>query len=139
MGRDAEAARAGGFGLAAAVAALLVLRRCAPWIPTPAGRNVVLALPVALAATCVLLAIFYEAFRRIPPGPRHGGSLYAAAFVCANFAVDWLFLLTGFRGVPWIPGAGPERLQAVASFLPLAYLAMLFVPVVCDRLHKEES
>lgn len=136
MGRSREALLAAGFGLAAAVAAVLVLRWCTAWIPSPADRSVLVGVPVALAATCALLAIFYEAFRSVSPGPRHGGWLYATAFVCGNFAVDWLFLLAGFRGAPWIPGASREQFEAVASFLPLAYLAMMLVPVGCERLHQ---
>lgn len=144
MDRNREAALAAGFGVAAAVAALLLLRWFVAWIPSTTDRSVLVGVPVALAATCTLLAIFYEGFRRVPPGPRHGGWRYAGAFLCANFAVDWPFLLAGFRGIPWIPGASRDQFEAVASFMPLAYLAMMLVPVGCERFHahhhpQEES
>ena len=137
MGREREVALAAGFGLAAAVAAVLILREFVGWIPSPADPGVVAALPVALAATCALLALCYEAFRRLVPG--HDVRRYARAFLGANLAVDWLFLLTAFRGARWIPGAEPARLQAIASFLPLAYLAMALVPIGCERLHQKEG
>ncbi len=137
MARERTTALGAGFGLAAAVAALLLLRWLVRWIPRPADAALVAAVPVALAATCALLALCYEAFRRLVPG--HDARRYAGAFVGANLAVDWVFLLTAFRGAPWIPGAEPARLQAIASFLPLAYLAMALVPIGCERLHQKEG
>jgi hypothetical protein len=139
MDRRREAALAAGFGLAGAVVALLVLRRCTPLIPSTGDRNVLVAVPVAFAATCTLVAILYEAFRWLARRPRHHGWLYAAAFLGANFAVDWLFLLAGFRGTASIPGASPGQFQAVASFMPLAYLAMMLVPLGCERLHHDST
>lgn len=123
------------LGAATWVGGLPILRAYgAAVIPEASTARLVEAVPIALAATVAFVALCYELSRLLTP--RSDGTLvYAVAFTSVHLVFDAAFLFAAFRHGSWAPRLSTEQLHGLAAFLPLAYLAMLWVPLVCQWAH----
>jgi hypothetical protein len=114
---------------------LLALRAVgAAVIPGASGATVSEA-ALALAATVVFATLCFEGARRLTAVRPHGAMLYAVAFTSAHLGLDAAFLVAAAWQRPWAPGLSSAQVQSIAAFLPLAYLALLWVPVMRERRH----
>ena len=132
-----EAVLAGVWGTAAAlVVGLFALRFGPGWIPPPTDPHLLVTMAAAFLLTTSFLALCYAAFLRLVPRPSYGGLLYGAVFAAANFVIDAAVLTAAFRYPEWLRHFSIAQRETVALFLPLAYLGMLGVPLLYDRMRR---
>jgi hypothetical protein len=134
-----EAAMAAAWGAATWLVAAFAAREGAlAWVPSPTDASTAVRLGT-LAALALVLALLYEAFRRLLPGrPSHDGLTYATAFTATHGVLDSWFLFRTFAGGRLLFTLPDPALRSVAAFLPLAYVAFLAVPVLCERRRGRE-
>ncbi len=133
--RAPEAMVGATVGAATWVGGLALLRAWgAAVLPEASSAPLAQAVPTALLATVAFLTLCFEVARRLTLRP-DGALLYGATFASAHLVLDAGFLFAAFCGTSWAPDLSIEQLHGIAAFLPLGYLAMLWVPLACQRLH----
>jgi hypothetical protein len=133
--RTPEAMIGATLGAATWVGGLVLLRAYgAAVLPEASRAPLAQAVPIALVATVAFLALCFELSRRLTLRPG-GALLYGATFASVHLVLDAAFLFAAFCGSSWAPDLSTDQLHGIAAFLPLGYLAMLWVPLACQRVH----